>query len=527
MKIVCAGDISFDWLPPPGWRQVIATLFARSPLPADLVRDLGKFAGVNGWAGCKLNTQASMLGRRLHDALRPATAGADVFCVNLECVLSSTGAALEDKKYTLRAAPHFVQTLKLLGVSHVCLANNHILDYGLPALADTRALLDRAGIAGLGLRFARAARQAPAVVERNGGRVALLNYVDPGIIDPDPEHYLSCDPSPFPLDPDRVLDDVRAASHRGAVVVVTHWGEEWSFLESDRQRGLARAMIDAGAAVVVSHHTHLAGSCEEYRDGLIAYGLGNLFMMVPGFSMLRGCDRLMVELDVSHDKLAGYRLIPLSNDGGVHPQLSRWPVASMRPGYLPSGLDGSNAILDTYAHLEQAKVGFETNGRTEQSVWAADHLAPFEAVEGKLPVGPGWRVSGRPWCGVARSREQGGREFVEVCAAHLDGPGKLTATWELPAGTRMLRFLYGYPEYLRMLDSVVAAELSFIFNGQTVAPTRLPETINGWQVDDLTTGWDRSAPGRLEVMVTNRTDRQAFCCFRLLAACGPPAVPGG
>lgn len=524
MKIVFAGDISFDWLRPPGWGQVLASLFARSPLPADLTRDLDKLAGVNGRSGHKLQTQALMLGRKLHEALRPAADGADAFCVNLECVLSSAGTALEDKKYTLQAAPHYVQTLKLLGVSHVCLANNHILDYGLPALADTRALLERAGITGLGLRFAQAARQEPVVVERNGERAALLNYVDPGIIDPNPEHYLSCDPSPFPLDPDRVLADIKAAARKGAVIVVAHWGEEWSFLESDTQRSLARAMIDAGAAAVVSHHTHLAGSYEEYRDGLITYGLGNLFMMVPGFSMLRGCDRLMVELDIARDKLAGYRLIPLSNDNNEHPQLAQWPVASMQPGYLPSGLAGGEAVVDTYVHLDQAQVRYDGNGPSEQAVWANEHFAPFEAVNGKLPVGPGWRIPGKTWSGVARSREQCGREFAEVCAAHLDGPGKLAITWELPAGIRAVRFLYGYPQYMRMLGTVIPAELSLTLNGRPITPTIAPEAVSGWQVDDLSACCDRSAPGRLEVVVSNRTERQAFCCFRVLADGEPPAA---
>lgn len=522
MKLHFAGDISFDWLAPTGLKQLLFSLFDTSPLQSEVMRDLDRMSGLSGLSARRMRTQALELGRKLHRALGSETDRADVFCANLECVLSTRGSALEDKKYTLQASPYYLQALKAFGLTHVCLANNHILDFGPAALEDTANLLEKARIAGLGLRHANAPAQKPIWVEKAGERVALLNYVDPGIIDPDPEHYLSCDPSPFPLDRVTVLDDIKRAATNGPVVVICHWGEEWSFLESEAQRSLARAMIDSGAAAVVSHHTHLVGAYEEYRNGLITYGLGNLFMMVPGFSMLRGRDRLVIELGFVKGGLDGFRMIPVSTDPEELPALdSGWQVASLRPGYLPSALKVDTPTLDSFEHLKNATITFEREGRGEPAVWAENHLAPFAVVNGKLPVGPGWRVADREWCGVAQSREEAGREFVELNVAHLDGPGRITVGWELPAGTRAVRLLYGYPDYMRMLDTVTRADLKVKLDGRDIHLKAHPESSPGWLVDDLSAHLRSSNSCRITFSAVNQTDRQAFCCFRMIAGREP------
>lgn len=54
-----------------------------------------------------------------------------------------------------------------------------------------------------------------------------------------------------------------------------HWGWEREPGPSERQRQLARTMIDAGADVVVGGHPHVTQGAEYYRGRLIVYSLGN------------------------------------------------------------------------------------------------------------------------------------------------------------------------------------------------------------------------------------------------------------
>ena len=108
----------------------------------------------------------TMLGRGVARALatRPPEAlvapavvelvqAADLAVVNLECCISERGRPWDapGKPFHFRAPPSAVGLLRLLGVGCVTLANNHALDYGVDALADTLDLLAEAGIATVGV----------------------------------------------------------------------------------------------------------------------------------------------------------------------------------------------------------------------------------------------------------------------------------------------------------------------------------------------------------------------------------------
>ncbi|MET9474870.1 CapA family protein [Streptomyces sp. NPDC002922] len=99
----------------------------------------------------------TMLGRSVADELRrsptPGTlvsagvreviAEADLFVLNLECCVSDRGHRWPDpqKAFFFRAPSAAAKVLAELGVNCVTLANNHALDYGFDAMADTRTLL--------------------------------------------------------------------------------------------------------------------------------------------------------------------------------------------------------------------------------------------------------------------------------------------------------------------------------------------------------------------------------------------------
>ena len=59
------------------------------------------------------------------------------------------------------------------------------------------------------------------------------------------------------------------------VLTFMHWGDEYVPQPNDRQKALARTMIDAGADVVIGGHPHVAEGAEYYKGKLIVYCLGN------------------------------------------------------------------------------------------------------------------------------------------------------------------------------------------------------------------------------------------------------------
>lgn len=69
---------------------------------------------------------------------------------------------------------------------------------------------------------------------------------------------------------------IREAKNLADLVVVSmHYGEEYVLEPDNLQVSISRAAIDAGADLVVGHHPHVVQKTEKYKEGYIAYSLGN------------------------------------------------------------------------------------------------------------------------------------------------------------------------------------------------------------------------------------------------------------
>src|SRR5512138_3001162 len=116
MKVLFAGDLSFDWMPKPPLTAMLGNLLRVLDSKSEsAARELG----ISRAERVRILTHAD----RLFKGIRHARASADHFCINLECALSDRGQSLDKKRYTMRALPQFALVLRELGVSLACLAN--------------------------------------------------------------------------------------------------------------------------------------------------------------------------------------------------------------------------------------------------------------------------------------------------------------------------------------------------------------------------------------------------------------------
>lgn len=236
--------------------------------------------------------------------------------VNLEVPLT-TATVPADKVSTLRAHPDRAADLTALGVNVTSLANNHALDYGVAGLWETRAALLKRGIAVIGAGDDLEAALRPYLGEIGPWRVAIFAIAAtlppgfaaspdrPGVAPVRVLHHLSVDPAlvaeqpgiaPFvhttvvEEDLERITAGIAAwRAEVDLIAVVVHWGVPHGWTPASQgilaeyQPVLGRRLIDAGADLVVGHHAHAVHPAEGYRDGLIAYSLGNfLFHGWPG-----------------------------------------------------------------------------------------------------------------------------------------------------------------------------------------------------------------------------------------------------
>src|SRR5829696_8791503 len=115
------------------------------------------------------------------EELRELTGACDAVVCNLECCISERGAptgAIRGKPFFFRAPPRALEALGAIGVRAVSLANNHALDYGKEALADTSTHLEAAGIVAVGAGAGRAAARRGGSLEVGGRRLGVVAVAD-------------------------------------------------------------------------------------------------------------------------------------------------------------------------------------------------------------------------------------------------------------------------------------------------------------------------------------------------------------
>jgi len=209
---------------------------------------------------------------------------ADLTFGNLEGPISSRG---EDSggKYSFRAEPRVIEGLKFAGFDILSVANNHIFDWGREAFEDTIHNLNLNGITpvGGGINYTQANK--PIIKNINGTNVAVLAY---STVDYDANSFnAEGDVSGKSLFNEEVavktIKQIKEWGIADVVVISFHWGEEYETRSYAKQQGLAYALVEAGADLIIGHHPHVIQEVERYNNGWIAYSLGN-FIFDQSFS---------------------------------------------------------------------------------------------------------------------------------------------------------------------------------------------------------------------------------------------------
>jgi len=246
----------------------------------------------------------------------------DFAVANLECPLVDGDAPPVPKSGpNLRSVPGAAETLRRSGFGAVGLANNHIMDFGLPGLGSTLAACAAAGLSTFGAGASLTEARPPLIVDLKGLRVAFLALAED-------EGCLATPgrPGASPADPIWVVRTL--AEHRGRfdrLVVLLHGGTEGFQYPAPWLRETCRFLVEQGADVVVCQHSHCVGSMEAHRGGTILYGQGNFIFDYAGHGPL-GSRGLGLVLTFRSGRPAEVDLHPLEQvPGGNGVRLSSGP----------------------------------------------------------------------------------------------------------------------------------------------------------------------------------------------------------
>ena len=181
----------------------------------------------------------------------------DLTIVNFEGTLTDSTYVPSSKKenqFLFSAPPSYVSMLSDNGVEAAALENNHIMDHGEDAYEDTKNALRDAGIV-----YSNSTEVG--VIEVKGVEIAMLSYL---CID----RYESLW--------DKVPADIQAAKEKYPIVICNfHWGNEKDYSPTKNQIKMGRLAVDAGADLVLGHHSHRLNPIEQYKGVYICYSLGN------------------------------------------------------------------------------------------------------------------------------------------------------------------------------------------------------------------------------------------------------------
>lgn len=233
----------------------------------------------------------------LDPALVEVARSTELFLLNLECCVSARGALIAEpgKPFFFRAPPLAAERLAELGVDAVTLANNHVLDFGPDALADTLLHLDAAGIATVGAGMDRDAARAGTVLPAGAHRLRVVAVAD------HPASYAAGRDRPgtaFADLADGVPGWLREAARPvdgECVLIAAHWGPNMTPAPVPHVREAAEALESAGATLIAGHSAHVPHGVR----GRALFDLGDILDDYAVNPMLRNDLSLLwlVELD--------------------------------------------------------------------------------------------------------------------------------------------------------------------------------------------------------------------------------------
>lgn len=238
--------------------------------------------------------------------MREYLKSADLTLANLENPVLKN-AVWHPEGTTFNGDLRLLPLLEQAGIDGVTLGNNHVLDAGVPGLSETLGHLERAGISHAGAGMDLASAREPMIFDLGDTKIGVLSYQDV----PSYEWAWATDGTAgtAPLKADVLREDVRRLESRvDLVVVMPHWGKEYTATPEPGQVDFAREAIDAGADLVVGGHAHWAKGMEVYRERPVFYGVGNfLFDQVWSEETSTG---IFAEITLYQDRVIQARPVP-------------------------------------------------------------------------------------------------------------------------------------------------------------------------------------------------------------------------
>lgn len=229
-------------------------------------------------------------------------------------IINLEGAFIDNGRKTVKSGPSLqnpessVSDLEYYGFNLLCLANNHLMDFGEEGLIKTLQIASAHKLPVVGAGLSRQEAAKAFIISKPGFKLAILNVAENEF------GGATATGAGFNgYDAVQAFYDLAALKKQvDKVLVIFHGGHEHYPYPSPEIQKRYRFLIDAGADVVIAHHTHVYSGYEHYNNGFIAYSLGNFIFDKAGKRNDGWNTGTAIHLSFSKDKELEFELHPYS-----------------------------------------------------------------------------------------------------------------------------------------------------------------------------------------------------------------------
>ncbi len=235
------------------------------------------------------------------------------FLAPLKSRLSGADAAVANMEFTMAGTPYtgypafsapdgYAEYAADCGVDIFLLANNHILDKGRSGAIRTLDVYDRICsqrgtlYTGMARNKEVLGRTTPLMINLKGVRIALVNFTYGTNLSSSEEW-----PRVNRINRSEMTAAIKKARQAGAefVIVLPHWGTEYTLQHNAGQEEAARYCVEAGADAIIGAHPHVVQDTTHISGVPVIYSMGNA---VSNMSARNTRIELMVKLTFALDR---------------------------------------------------------------------------------------------------------------------------------------------------------------------------------------------------------------------------------
>lgn len=211
------------------------------------------------------------------DSLSEKISEADYSICNFEAPIESKGEPIPKVGVHHYQRKETINGLKQQGFDLLCMANNHIMDFGSIGLEDTLKEAQRKDLdfLGVGLNYNEAYQ--PLIKNIKGLRLGFINACEAqfGVLDYSSEE----NQAGYAWINHHKIDElvIELKEKCDFVIFLSHAGLEHYNIPQQEWRQRYKHLCDLGADVVVGSHPHVPQGYEKYNNSFIFYSLGNFY----------------------------------------------------------------------------------------------------------------------------------------------------------------------------------------------------------------------------------------------------------